>query len=165
MSDIIVDGVSGVGQSRVGRKEEKVVGEGRVHARPDARGGESAGCTCSTATTTTTTIQFGALHRRHVTISRLRATCLAGDAMLGNCLRLRRGENAASARERVRTRAKVKGGWFGRRGGRGWLREKGRRREEVADRRVLGRIFCIWICRICQIFLRRDASPSLPFLL
>lgn len=32
---------------------------------------------------------------------------------------------------------------------------KGAAYPEVADRRVLGRIFCIWICRICQIFRRR----------
>lgn len=43
----------------------------------------------------------------------------------------------------------------------GRLRKRKAAYLEVADRRVLGRIFCIWICRICQIFLRR-CLPTFP---
>ncbi|TGZ46701.1 hypothetical protein DBV15_09144 [Temnothorax longispinosus] len=71
------------------------------------------------------------------------------------------------------TRAKVE---EGREGGWGWVVWPDARRDaeekedgatsypEVVDRRVLGRIFCIWICRICQRFFSDDASHR-PFLL
>lgn len=70
-----------------------------------------------TCTATTTTIQFGALHRRHVTISRLRATCYMGDAMLGNCLRLRKRTQSPTrvgSRWRLHTcpSKRVDGWWF-----------------------------------------------------
>lgn len=84
VSDIIVVvGVSGMGRRGTGRKErgwEQTHAEEnrcRSHMHRDGDGDDD-------------TIWSFAPHRRHVTISRLRATCYTGDAMLGNCLRLRR---------------------------------------------------------------------------
>lgn len=51
----------------------------------------------------------------------------------------------------------VRGGLAGR------LRKRKTAHLQVVDRRVLGRIFYIWICRICQIFLRQCLPPSFPF--
>lgn len=123
-----------------------------------------------TCTATATTIQFGALHRRHVTISRLRATCYMGDAMLGNCLRLRRRTQPPTrvgSWYRLHTCPKQKDGVGGLVGDAriGEVKEKdGGVSQSVADRRVLGRsIFCIWICRICQISQTMSLLPSFLF--
>ena len=78
MLDVIV----AVGISS-GTKETRGGGEGgRKAKRANEQGGSSSPCTCTTATT----IQFGALHQRRLTISRLRWYVLGAEDAAAQCL-------------------------------------------------------------------------------
>lgn len=115
---------------------------------------------------TATTIQFGALHRRHVTISRLRASWATPCSATAYAYKERtQPPTRRVGRPRVCCSHEKGGGrtakvvvWRVER----WLEKKDDGGVARSGRRVLGGIFCIWICRICQIS-QTMPLPHRPF--